>query len=227
MTRRRHTALFGLLTAVLSTAPVQAQRPPVEVVEEAVTLCRETQLKPAAERAALWDRGAKLARTAIAADAANAAAHFALFCNLGMQAQHAGLSLWALAMLPRMRFEIDQALLLSPDYSEALAGKGAFLFFLPRLLGGDPEEGERLLRAGLARDESNALARLILAKVLVWRGRRAEGLAEAEHAWMLLTAAGRDAEAARARAFMGELEALDDTLAHQDTDDEGDTDSRS
>ena len=56
--------------------------------------------------------------------------------------------------------------LLAPDYPAALAAKGEMLVELPRLLGGDPREGERLLRRAVALDPDDPRMRLMLANVV-------------------------------------------------------------
>jgi tetratricopeptide (TPR) repeat protein len=89
----------------------------------------------------------------------------------------------------RLRREIDRTLELAPDYSDALVGKGALLLDLPRLLGGDPAEGERLLRAALRVDPDYVDARLKLARALDARGAKAEAREEAVRA---VAAAERD-----------------------------------
>ena len=99
---------------------------------------------------------------AIQADPSSALAHFAAFCNRGKRLQMAGFSFGAFGEVRRLRREIDRALVLAPDWPEALAGKGALLVALPRLLGGDVEEGERLLKRALTLDPTNVEARIIL-----------------------------------------------------------------
>ena len=95
-------------------------------------------------------------------DPTSALAHFAAFCNRGKRLQINGFSFSALGEVRRLRQEIDRAIELAPDWPEALAGKGAMLVALPRLLGGDVEEGERLLRRALTLDPSNVEASIIL-----------------------------------------------------------------
>ena len=78
-----------------------------------------------------------------------------MFCNLGkrleMKRRDEGLFA-TLGELGRVRKEIDTALALAPDYPAALAAKGEMLVELPRLFGGDLQEGERLLRRAVALD---------------------------------------------------------------------------
>jgi hypothetical protein len=103
-------------------------------------------------------RGLERAEEAVRTDPEDAAAHLAVFCNLGkrLQVMPRGSGLFAaLAALGRARKEIDTALTLVPDYSAALAAKGQMLLELPRLLGGDAREGERLLRRAAEIDPDN------------------------------------------------------------------------
>jgi tetratricopeptide (TPR) repeat protein len=104
-------------------------------------------------------------------------------------------SLTGLFKLRAVRREIERTLELAPDFPDALLGKGALLLALPRLLGGDDEEGERLLRRALEIDPAYVGARLELASALAGDGRRDEAHAEALRALAEAEAKG-DAEAA-------------------------------
>src|SRR5207253_9431020 len=69
--------------------------------------------------------------------------------NLGKLMRFDGVSFRSLLSLRRLHREVDRTLELAPDYADALVGKAALLYYSPRVLGGDPAEGERLLRAAL------------------------------------------------------------------------------
>src|SRR5262245_42209683 len=73
---------------------------------------------------------------------------------------------------PTRRPAPTATLALAPDYPAALAAKGEMLLELPRLFGGDPREGERLLRRAVALDPDNTRMRLMLANVLRGAGGR-------------------------------------------------------
>ena len=118
-------------------------------------------------RADLLQQALALAEEAVDADAR---AHFAVFCALGKQMRDAGLSVFNLGKLRRVRREIDRALELAPDSADALVGKGALLRAMPRLLGGDLREAERLLRRALDVDPEFPYAHLELARVLAANG---------------------------------------------------------
>src|SRR5205814_1266553 len=77
-----------------------------------------------------------------------------------------GVGVQSLFGVRRLRREIDRTLELAPDYPDALVGKGELLCELPRLLGGDAAEGERLLRAALRVDPEFVEAHLGLARAL-------------------------------------------------------------
>src|SRR5205823_814433 len=79
--------------------------------------------------------------------------------------------------LRRLTAEIDRALELNPEYTEAQAAKGILLIRLPRLLGGDAERGETLLRRVLQKDPYAVESRLMLAKACESRGDRDEAFA--------------------------------------------------
>lgn len=114
---------------------------------EALALCDAAAREPAAAaRSALLERGLALGEAAVAADDGDAAAHFAIFCNLGRRLQLRPLGWGSLAAVRRVRRAIDRALVLAPDSPQVLTAKGVMLLELPRLFGGDAAEGARLLR---------------------------------------------------------------------------------
>jgi len=144
-----------LAAAVLLVGPAMSARadtlPGSSLALSAVSLCNTAveQTDPEARVAAL-DRGLALAEEALAANDADAAAHFAVFCNLGRRLQLRPLSWGSLTGIRRVRREIDRALALAPDSPSALTAKGVMLLELPHLLGGDASEGVSLLRRALA-----------------------------------------------------------------------------
>jgi hypothetical protein len=117
---------------------------------EAIALCNAAAGETdRATRSSLLDRGLALAEAAIDADDMDAAGHFAVFCNLGRRLQLGPLGWGNLLGVRRARREIDRALALAPNSAQVLTAKGVMLLQLPRLFGGDPTEGERLLRRAL------------------------------------------------------------------------------
>jgi len=145
------------------------------------------------------------ADAAIAADDADALAHFAAFCALGGLLRAQGVSLAAPLQLRRLRREVDRTLELAPDFADALAGKGELLLNVPRLLGGDPAEGERLLRRALAIDPDYLGPRFALVDALRARGATDEARREAAQA---LAIAERKRDPDDVRAARALLDAL-------------------
>lgn len=97
-------------------------------------------------------RGLERARRLAAQKPSDARGHFAVFCNLARLVEQEGPSLDALPKIDRARDSLDRALELQPNYIDAIVAKGALLIELPWLLGGDEDEGERLLRRALRLD---------------------------------------------------------------------------
>ena len=130
---------------------------------DALALCRAAERLEGAARRQSLDRGLALARAAVAADAGDAAAHFATFCTLGRLVQIRGLDPWRPFEALRALDKLETAVRLAPDDPDVMAAKGATLLLLPRLLGGDPGEGRAWLRRALARDPHHCAAGVYLA----------------------------------------------------------------
>ncbi len=192
--RRAAAAAVALLA--LARGARAADPPGSPRANQALAVCLADAATPAERRANLA-RGLALAEEAVAADERDPKAHFAVFCNLGNDLKLRGVGVQSLFGVRRLRREIDRTLELAPDYADALVGKGEFLCELPRLLGGDAAEGERLLRAALRVDPEFVEAHLGLARALAARGARDEARAEAQRA---LAAAERVPDPARATA---------------------------
>ena len=169
---------------------------------EALLLCNRAQTKGNSPEDEFLSHSLELADQAIAADDRDAIAHFARFCALGEQARLSGASLSSLVKLWAIRDAIDRTLELAPDFPDALLGKGALLSSLPRLLGGDPAEGERLVRRALQIDPDYVGARLFLAESLQKRGERAAAYREAESALAAAQRKNDDAGANEARRLL-------------------------
>jgi hypothetical protein len=126
---------------------------------EALALCdAAAHQTDEASRVSLLERGLALAEAAVAADDTDAAGHFAIFCNLGRRLQLHPLGWGSVTAVRRVRGAIDRALELAPSAPQVLTAKGIMLLELPRLLGGDPDEGMRLLRRALEVSPGFALA---------------------------------------------------------------------
>jgi hypothetical protein len=195
---------------VLCAATVRADEPAsvAAAVREALACCEAADDVPVAERMDVLARGLRRAEDAVELDPGDAAAHFAMFCNLGKRMQMRRQTMGVAAMLvdlARARREIDTALDLSPSYPDALAAKGQMLIELPRVLGGDRVDGERLLRIAVGLVPDDARMRVMLAASLAADGERAEALEHATVALRLLEHAGREHQLELARGLVADL----------------------
>jgi tetratricopeptide (TPR) repeat protein len=172
---------------------------------EALRLCQRAEDAPPAEVDAILAESLRQAEAAVAADERDPLAHFAVFCALGGQMERAGIGLAALSRLRRLRQEVDRTLELAPDYADAVFGKGSLLLETPRLLGGDPVEGERLLRRALAIEPDYLSPRLDLARALLARGAKDEARAEAERALAIAERKQNADDVAAARKLLGKI----------------------
>jgi len=196
-------AVASIALALPAVAPGDTLRGSDEA-RAALAACLATDAAPPSERDALLQRAADVAER-VAADDRDAVAHFALFCAVGRRLELAGPSLSSLAEVRRLHAEVDRTLALEPDYVEAIVGKGAFLLRAPRLLGGDPVAGERLLRQAMLLAPDSVVAQIELARGLAANGDRARAESEAAAA---LESAVRLADGAReadARALIARL----------------------
>jgi len=83
---------------------------------------------------------------------------------------------------------LDRAIQLDPEYANALAAKGGVLLDLPSLVGGDPDEGLRLLRRANQINPSGVGTRVSFARALAHHGQideaRRQAKLAAHHACM-------------------------------------------
>lgn len=216
MMREERTALFRPLVAACAlsvtfvASPARAEKlvfardaSGSPAARQAVALCLDAaKVEDDAQRADMLQRGLDGAERAVAENANDAKAHFAVFCNLGRKLEDDGASIAGVANVSRLKSEIERALALEPGFVDAMAAKGAFLVKLPALLGGDADEGESLLRRAVALAPSHAPARLELAKALDEKGDKHAALEEAR---TVLTAASASVEAREARELTAKL----------------------
>ena len=184
-------AALLLCAAAAAAAELESAGP---AAREALRICEDADRLPAAERAARLALGLAQAEAAVQADPRDAAAHLAVFCNIGKRLRHRGGwgLLTAFSDLRKAREAVDAALAVAPDYPGALAGKGQMLAELPHWLGGDQQEAERLLRRAVAIEPGDARMRLMLADILRAVGQRDEAR---QHALAALGALERDGSA--------------------------------
>jgi len=172
----------------------------------AVTLCLDSaNAEDAAQRTDLLARALEGAERAVAAEPDDAKAHFALFCSLGRMLETDGASVAGLVQLGRLKRTIDRALALAPGFVDAMTAKGALLVRLPGILGGDADEGERLLRHALALAPGHAHARLELAKALDGKGDRQAALEEVRQVLTITDAPAAIVEVREARVLAAKL----------------------
>lgn len=180
---RRSTA--PILASVLVALVVCAQArtlPGTPESDKALNLCKSADRVTGSEKLLLLDRGLALAEHAVAVDDADAEGHFAVFCNLGREMQLRPLSLGSLGAVRRLRREIERALDLAPDTTQVLVAKAMFLLELPRFLGGDPIEAERLLHRAVELDPAYASAHFALARLFMTRNERDAAAAQVQAA---------------------------------------------
>lgn len=164
--------LAGAVAAAMAGVATVGEPPGSPATNEALDICEHTPERPTAPYQEQFERGIRLAEGAIAANEGDAKAHFALFCNLAKLTHIRGYSVSSLVAVFRLHREIDRTLELQPGYVDALTAKGAFVLNLPRLLGGDPREAERLLRLALELDPTNTTARRFHSEALEAMGIR-------------------------------------------------------
>jgi hypothetical protein len=205
----RIAAPLALLCLVVSAAgPAFAADGAAALTTSARAECEAgRRAKDRAERKDHFDRGQALAERAVALDDAYADGHFALFCNMGELMRLDGESLSAAFGVHRLMAELDRTLELDPHHTDALAAKGTLLLRLPRLLGGDAQKGEALLREVIREDPTAFSSRLTLAKTCEARGDRDEAMAFATRALQIAREQGRADKIAEAQAALAELRA--------------------
>jgi len=197
--------VIGALLLCAPQARGQQLEPASTEAHEALVLCRAADGVPISERSTVLASGLDRAEKAVNAAPQDAVAHFAVFCNLGKRIQIEQHTLWLLAGLSdlnRARRELDVALTLVPDYAAALAAKGEMLAELPGFLGGDPQEGERLLRRAVALDPDDPHKRIMLANLLRTTGQREEARTHALAALAILEHTGTSNEMESARMLI-------------------------
>ncbi|HXJ33088.1 MAG TPA: hypothetical protein VMS22_03540 [Candidatus Eisenbacteria bacterium] len=172
---RAVTILTLALGMALGCVPRAGAVPPgSDLSGEAFAVCRQAERTSGDDARALLEHGVALAERAVAADAADARAHFALFCNLGRRLQTTGRIFTHPFELMRALRALDRAVELSPEDPDVATAKGVLLLNLPHLFGGDAVRGEEWLRHALQVDPHHCVARWYLGDALSRRGADAE-----------------------------------------------------
>ena len=194
--------MFLIILPLLPVGAAAPDAPSTSAGEQALKTCDAIDDRPtSAARPALVE-GLARSEQAVAANERDPKAHFAVFCNLAKLTYLDGFKVSSLLSVWRLRREIDRTLELSPDYVDALIAKGALLLNLPRVLGGDLREAERLLRRAVGLEPERVLARLHLAEALHGLGAHEQAETQARHALALAEHHGRQDQVAAARELL-------------------------
>jgi hypothetical protein len=206
--RQRLLVRVALVVALCSVPGLSAASDPsaAGLAQQALAECEAgRQSTDRSDREQRFARGAVLAERAVAADERSADAHFALFCNRGEAMRLDGESIRDVFALRSLMRELDRTLELQPDHPGALSAKGTFLVRLPRLLGGDVDRGEQILHRAIVVDPTAVTARISLARVCEYRGKRNEGIEYARRALQFAKELGRADKVAECQAMLAEL----------------------
>jgi len=171
--------IIGILITVVLVFPASALalESAKELSAKALKDCQQGRnANASAVRLAFFEQAQALAERALDLDDQLAEGHFALFCGLGEQIRLDGESLSSLFGLSRILSALDRTLRLDPNHLDALSAKATFLVKLPRLLGGDLEKGEQLLRRVIREDPTSIHARVTLAQIHADRGEYVEAM---------------------------------------------------
>src|SRR5262249_7731948 len=173
----RTAAALGAALALALPLAAAADQKAVDLTAEAMRECHAGEDATARDsRKEHFERGEALATQAVTLDEGNAAAHFAVVCNLGEILRIDGEKITSVLGLHRLMNEVNRTLELDPNHVNAMATKGNLLLRLPRMFGGDAKEGERLLREVVRRDENAFTSRIALARTCEARGDRDEAV---------------------------------------------------
>jgi hypothetical protein len=202
------SASFLVLSALLCGASSAHAETATELAATAMRECELGQVAPTRDqRVAHFERGQKIAEEAVKLDEKSAAAHFAVFCNLGEILRVDGEKITSLMGFRKMMQELDRTLELDPNHLDAMSSKGVLLMRLPSLLGGDVAEGEKMLERVVREDPGCITARITLAELYGDRGDRVDAVALAAQARELARASGRADKIAKADAALSRLKA--------------------
>jgi tetratricopeptide (TPR) repeat protein len=134
----------------------------------------------------------------------NAEAHFLVFGSEGRLAQMDGLATAALKLAALNR-QLDEVLRLDPNHANALAARGGMMMKLPRLLGGDSEQGLEYLERAVSLDDESVGKRLELAEAYHMVGRERDAQRVADEALVAAEKRDNPAEVANCKRFIAEL----------------------
>lgn len=122
--------------------------------------------QPSAAKAAAYREVEHIVDPLVKAGSKNADAYFLRFASRGRRLQN-GNPLLSLTKLPGLSRDLDHALELDPDHSDALAAKGGLLLGLPVLLGGDAKKALGYLERAIELNPRGPGTRLEYARALI------------------------------------------------------------
>ena len=193
MHRIRHSVFACILLVGWMVPGAWGEESPQGLTKQSMDECQKgRRAKDPDMRLSHFERGQVLAEKAVALDDRSADAHFALFCSIGERMRANGEVLFSIFEYGRMMDALDQTLLLNPHHIDALSSKGTILIEVPRLLGGDPEKGEVMLRRVIKDDPDSINARMVVARSCSDRGEHQEAFDLAKKALELARAKERD-----------------------------------
>ena len=193
MHRIRHIMFAGILLVGWMIPGAWGEESPQMLTKQSMDECQKgRRAKDPDERVSHFERGQAFAEKAVKLDNRSADAHFALFCSIGERMRANGEVLFSVFEYGRMMEALDQTLLLNPNHMDALSSKGTILIEVPRLLGGDPEKGEVMLRKVIENDPESINARMVVARSCSDRGEHQEAFDLAKKALELAKAGNRE-----------------------------------
>ncbi|MEE9232842.1 MAG: hypothetical protein V3U07_05265 [Nitrospirales bacterium] len=167
----------GLLVFILAMPTVWAEDSAQMLSDKSMAECQKgRRAKDSDIRLVHFERGRALAEKAVKLDDRLADAHFALFCSIGERMRANGEVLFSVFEYGEMMNALDKTLSINPNHLDALSSKGTILIEIPRLIGGDPEKGEVMLRQVIKEDPTAINARVVVARACAERGEKDEAL---------------------------------------------------
>jgi len=112
-----------------------------------------------------FEKGSEIAKKAIELNHSNPDSYFYYVANEASLAKSKGM-FGSLLLISKLKGGLEKVLELDPNYTEAIAMKGAILSSIPGILGGNVKESEILIRKALLLDPKLTSTKIFLAKNL-------------------------------------------------------------